>query len=409
MANRANKLTNDASESSDKRAPLSSYLPYDSQEDAHDGWTIVSSENGVDLPARTPDLSVLKQIKNFLNNKSDESEASFDSSNFESQNFRVDYPFYDSEPESRRTSTGSEEEHDVSDFREEFVVPASKPAILPITEEQSDAELTHAARRVDDKSPETAEKPEQLSSQASLATRIVPESASKETVVELLSKVDESPEHPQEELEPATEESVETKDDVHFDAPLQERSVAATDVETIEPAAFVLDANELIGTSFQEVAPILETGDVPEIVETTCDVPKWPDKESRESELPPSESRRPIISDRVADANAPEELRIVEAPRNDVAARRASKRRLPIFRRFVDLVTTRESSFEKRGDASFQRALPAQENDVVMESSGDRVDPAGTVEMIVAPYYTGANLNNPLESYVIGGGENVVS
>ncbi|MBR0226006.1 MAG: hypothetical protein IJL92_08125 [Thermoguttaceae bacterium] len=409
MANRANKLTNDASDSSDKRAPLSSYLPYDSQEDALDGWTIVSSENGVDLPARTPDLSVLKQIKNFLNNKSDESEASFDSSNFESQNFRVDYPFYDSEPESRRTSTGSEEEHDVSDFREEFVVPASKPAILPITEEQSDAELTHAARRVDDKSPETAEKPEQLSSQASLATRIVPESASKETVVELLSKVDESPEHPQEELEPATEESVETKDDVHFDAPLQERSVAATDVETIEPAAFVLDANELIGTSFQEVAPILETGDVPEIVETTCDVPKWPDKESRESELPPPESRRPIISDRVADTNAPEELRIVEAPRNDVAARRASKRRLPIFRRFVDLVTTRESSFEKRGDASFQRALPAQENDVVMESSGDRVDPAGTVEMIVAPYYTGANLNNPLESYVIGGGENVVS
>ncbi len=91
----------------DKRAPLSQYLRAEDE----DGWTVFSSdeENNEEKneektvselaskPERNPDLSVLKRIKNFLCDEATQ-EGSFFSSDPDDcvQNYRVDYPFYDS-------------------------------------------------------------------------------------------------------------------------------------------------------------------------------------------------------------------------------------------------------------------------------------------------------------------------
>ena len=51
------------------RAPLSTYLQYPTSTDTEEGW-VVLAENGDGRQERTANLSVLKQIKNFLNSSS---------------------------------------------------------------------------------------------------------------------------------------------------------------------------------------------------------------------------------------------------------------------------------------------------------------------------------------------------
>ncbi|MGN0930425.1 MAG: hypothetical protein ACI4NP_01765 [Thermoguttaceae bacterium] len=81
------------SDLSPNKAPLSTYLQYPTSTDAQEGW-VVLAENGDGRPERTANLSVLKQIKNFLNS----SPAPAPQESMEST--RVDYPFYDADSES---------------------------------------------------------------------------------------------------------------------------------------------------------------------------------------------------------------------------------------------------------------------------------------------------------------------
>jgi len=83
----------------DGRAPLSQYLRAEDE----DGWTVFSSDDDraeVELaskPERSPDLSVLKRIKNFISDEAKQEDAFFSNDVDDgAQNFRVDYPFYDS-------------------------------------------------------------------------------------------------------------------------------------------------------------------------------------------------------------------------------------------------------------------------------------------------------------------------
>jgi len=93
----------------DDRAPLSQYLRAEDE----DGWTVFSSDDDsaeVELttkPERSPDLSVLKRIKNFLSDEAKQEDSFFSNDGDDgAQSFRVDYPFYDANLE--------EDDHDES-------------------------------------------------------------------------------------------------------------------------------------------------------------------------------------------------------------------------------------------------------------------------------------------------------
>ena len=101
MTARSENKANCLAENADARAPLSSYLQGDNQTAPREGWTIFSSDDDSE-PTRAPNLSVLKQIKNFLNAKSEDTIVRYDSN---TQKFRVDYPYYDSDSDVERTES----------------------------------------------------------------------------------------------------------------------------------------------------------------------------------------------------------------------------------------------------------------------------------------------------------------
>lgn len=82
-------------------APLSRFLQANADQD--DGWTIASSddrETTEDHCERPRNLSVLKQLKRFLSDEAEPNNAFLSETNgFDSNNYRVDYPYYDGDPD----------------------------------------------------------------------------------------------------------------------------------------------------------------------------------------------------------------------------------------------------------------------------------------------------------------------
>lgn len=87
------------------RAPLSTYLQYPTSTDTEEGW-VVLAENGDGRQERTANLSVLKQIKNFLNS------SSIPTPQEPAEPTRIDYPFYDADSESFSPPETQKEEID---------------------------------------------------------------------------------------------------------------------------------------------------------------------------------------------------------------------------------------------------------------------------------------------------------
>ncbi len=78
------------------KAPLSTYLQYPTPAETEEGW-VVLADDGDGRHERTANLSVLKQIKNFLNSSPAQTSSPSSSRQDTMESTRIDYPFYDAE------------------------------------------------------------------------------------------------------------------------------------------------------------------------------------------------------------------------------------------------------------------------------------------------------------------------
>ena len=373
MTERSILDANRAAENAEARAPLSSYLRDGTQACSQDGWTIFSSD-GESKPTRAPNLSVLKQIKNFLNAKSGDAKVPFDSN---SQKFRVDYPYYapDTEIENQESSRVEE----VSFTEPDYATPSTEdetPNVGEIEREpRSNEELFLPSGDV----PEVIiEKSVPIPCENDLETNSEPEAS------------DEQCESENKAVALATSDSLEgnvlicSSDD-------QEETENASVSETTSSDPRLLDVAEIIGGNFSDVEESASLGEVESENE-----PLEPISEERfDSTAEPSSTRG---SEEVAPCEKPrnaESLAIVDAPRYEIRRREKNGGRLSIFRRFVDLATTRRQIDADSLDVDENReenVEPSPQEYPREICVCDAFELANSMEVVGAPYYVGANM-----------------
>ncbi|MBQ2849976.1 MAG: hypothetical protein IJE77_05800, partial [Thermoguttaceae bacterium] len=122
---------------------MSQYMQVDDSTDSDGGWTIFDSVDAARSSVAQPrlDLSVLKEIKNFLTADETPADDSFfgDETLVDSNEVRVAYPFYDGAPVD---VNGVERPDDAPETAESLL--ASAPFASPISEDAQDAPILNA-------------------------------------------------------------------------------------------------------------------------------------------------------------------------------------------------------------------------------------------------------------------------
>ncbi|MGN0910932.1 MAG: hypothetical protein ACI4NV_05870 [Thermoguttaceae bacterium] len=290
------------SDLSPNKAPLSTYLQYPTSTDAQEGW-VVLADNGDGRTERTANLSVLKQIKNFLNS----SPAPAPQESMEPT--RIDYPFYDADSESSSPMTASEEEIDD--------VSASPLDVDAENHTESDAVKTEEIE------PEKVEP---------VAIEAIPFESKKSFPIEM----EENAQDPEETS--ATETVNVYAEERASDEP-QEMPLKPETTSTC-----VIDANE-----FVDFESIPATPPVVEIVAKNCNTEKTNRRQSGEKSLrdallpePRHEERRPAFDSSVS-------------------------KKMPIFKKFVDLMGARNLINREPSEEPLPAPSLLEENGVSVE------------------------------------------
>ena len=372
MTERFENNANGTAENADAKAPLSSYLRRDDHSAPSEGWTIFSSDDQTEQ-SRTPNLSVLKQIKNFLNAKTDESNVSFDSN---VQNFRVDYPYYASESEQTSPYDDGRASHSATSDVESFDGEKPLVAVANSGKRRADEtdELTrdksHALPREHYESKDAADAP--TSKQECVFDNVLAPEAEKRD-----SLSDSASAH-------------ENEYDVAFPSVVpQETSNANVPQPPQLSTPCRIDVAEILGSNFprrwepslcgriEEENETLETP--PE--EHPVSTPSFPLERVPNKVGTPPEDRESMT------------LAIVCPTRFNTSRQRDSKNKLSIFHRFVDLATARQQTRAKADENLQNKKI----DDNVRDDSHEicicaPCESSNSVEVVVAPCYVGANL-----------------
>ncbi len=420
----------------DKRAPLSQYLRAEDE----DGWTVFSSDEenneekkrpeSASKPERNPDLSVLKRIKNFLCDEATQ-EGSFFSGDPDDcvQNYRVDYPFYDSL---------SEEDENVEELPQAFdaLEQGSKSEAIDNqktesrqneTTEPVESMIVKPKEPTDDEANQT-EAPSVNASSLHFAPTVL---QAPETQAPCASD-DESSQRPKENETPvnaSSEEEIEvSRGSLEASAELEPQLDVVTEAndvveerevfdETPYESAFEkkeetscveerVESSEGVQSESAEVQPASQTF-VVDFGETLTPVLERRARGEEIEELPLVQTRAKRSKDvkRTPKANAASESktsdrRRVETTedRTEEAAfgrlRRAPDARLAIFRRCVDLVSQRaENADAFATDKREQETLETPTSDFVSDASSvptpwDALfDYGESVEFVAAPCF----------------------
>lgn len=290
------------SDLSPNKAPLSTYLQYPTSTDAQEGW-VVLADNGDGRTERTANLSVLKQIKNFLN--SSPAPAPQDSM----EPMRVDYPFYDADSESSSPMPASEEEIDY--------VSASPLDVDAENHTKPDAVKTEEIE------------PEKLES---IAIEGVPFDSEQPSTIEMEEEAQDSE-------ETSATETVEVyAEERALDEPQE------TPQNSDPTSTCVIDANEFV--DFESIPP---TPPVVEIVAKNYGAEKTKRRQSGEKSLrdaflpePRQEERRPAFDSSVS-------------------------KKMPIFKKFVDLMGARNLINREPSEEPLPSPPLLEENGVSVE------------------------------------------
>ena len=372
MTARSENKANCLAENADARAPLSSYLQGDNQTAPREGWTIFSSDDDSE-PTRAPNLSVLKQIKNFLNAKSEDTIVRFDSN---TQKFRVDYPYYDSDSDVERTEprqsgdgvsfpspsaeTSDETELDFNE-QEEKEPPCEENASFPLD----------ACKKVVETSPP------QLDMNESIPIEPLGEEP-KRTDFEYSCEILAAPQ----------ESGYETKEE---DASIQgDDSLDIVDYPELKPSAnqesYLLDVAQILNSDFSRSREPAVHGGIKKENKpfaTSEENPSAVSASSHGLESVASTSKRRDLNNFV----------IGDVSQHKACRRQDPNKRLPIFRRFVDLATKRQQINAVDAEEIPVKRVETPTQDYSREICiCDAYESANTIEVVVAPCYVGANV-----------------
>jgi len=408
-----------------KRAPLSQYL----REGDVDGWTVFSSDDaqaGVESASkleRRPDLSVLKQIKNLLNDEATQ-DGSFFSNDFDdgAQNFRVDYPFYDSSSEDDvqikvargEVKTREQDSNEESDRAFEVEQNVTKEPVesslvkFPQTTNEIESKTTKDSEP-DESSPTSEPDVSQTPEiQTPYALEEAPSPSSQEDETIMKPTTEEDSKVAGDSL--ATVPTFELRDDDPLERKfvLEERKTAFCEKtleestsddqvesssndsknvqivvkeETTNPRPFVVDFSETL-------APILELQaqgeeiEEPPLIQTSVRRSRRVKKESASLATSEGEETNPDPVEEQVD-------RAESVPR--VRSRYASNARMAIFRRCVDLVSqsAKTTSFSAADKIDLETPSPTFESDAssALLPPDDGCVYGESVEFVAAPCF----------------------
>ena len=372
---------NDAAKNAEARAPLSSYLRDDSLADSQESWTIISSDDE-SAPKRTPNLSVLKQIKNFLNAKSGESDVPFDSS---SQRFRVDYPYY---------APDSEKESPASTLDENPPLPLSILAM-----QSNEAEESNNA--------EVEQKPISFDKEASISEN---RSETGDSLpVQIYSEDDGTGATAGAEEENASEPNrIETVASLTSDGLGREEN----DVFVCSPAPQKKTSETTLQNTTTQTSNLLDVAEISENNDSDVKKPMVYYKNGEENDSLETVAEKQFIpSTKPTSARSPQSVDSFEKLREEkshfdenasktIVQRNNSYGRLSIFRRFVDLVATRNGTEFSNHNLNNQQDLSRRETVAALTQEDysreicicDAYESGSSMEVLVAPCYVGTNM-----------------
>lgn len=371
---------NNAAKNADARAPLSSYLRDETLTDSQEGWTVVSSDDESD-PVRTPNLSVLKQIKNFLNAKSGEPDVPFDSS---ARRFRVDYPYYAPDAEKESPSPNLDESPSAPSF-----VPAKS---LDKAVDSSTVEI--------EQNTVSFGKIASISDRRSESTDTIPvlihcEDNGTETAGKS-EKANEGGQNRVETIATLTTDGLgrEKNDDFVCSPAPQEMTSETPLPKTTTQTPNYLDVAEISGINYSDVKKPMFYNKIGEECESTETVVEKPFVSSTELT-----STRSLQSFDSFEKSREEKPLVDGNASRTIVQREKNNSRLSIFRRFVDLVTTRNGTEFNNQNLNNHDLSPKEAVDALTREDYSReicicdaYDSASSMEVLVAPCYSGTNM-----------------
>ena len=352
-------------------APLSQYLKagVDAEDD---GWTVFSSGETEKTASKRPrDLSVLKSIKRFLNDEASQENASPSSS--DGGAYRVDYPFYDGEPEPQaRESSAVEYAYD-----EQLTLEPSGVRYETLSEPKATYEEPQEPKaRVEEKYSslcQELDEPESVETLESCLAKNVetePENASEELGFQEFGKVVD------EDLSAMAPKTI-IGEEIVIAEPCVESESSEESADAPGEKTFIFDCSDIAKDAFERLDQGLEAPEPPLVVSNGKSSRK------RESELFVQQEQLDEIP-----------LTIITdcAEQSFVRRNRETPSRLTIFRHFVGLFNKRRE--EAPRDVKTNEPTPVKEPEAL--DSAD-VDYGQTVAFAIAPCFTDAKTFSSLD------------
>lgn len=375
-----------------ENAPLSSYLRREALQSDREGWKVFTTDEGeTDERPCAPDVSVLKQIRNFLkdNRKSERKEESVD----DSENFRVEYPYYADENKSKTSDDNEKGAVETDCFHASVDLNRTD---AEKAKARANSESVVAANRKEDVSRPAGVQSVEGKNQDAESSAPSKDDAPESGFTEALDASESAP------LQVVARNAVsdgelERKNTFIDESRDSERTGSP---EPVVPSVCEFSAEELVGDSFRRISRAgdeKKDGGAPDKVVSMSEpgvAPDNPEKASVhvknvETPSPDYSSNSRAVATRVA------------------RFRREEKRPLAILRRFIEVATKREeerSAQEARfGDADDNPTITGDDSQNADDVSA--ANPAISFEFVVAPPRFGNNLNVLPTSFVIGGGE----